>query len=119
MLALRLTIVKTRDRVRGSDTEQPLADDVEQSARQCGELGDRQHVEIQRVQRHVDDDHRHGAETERQRHVPSWIAHFLCHVNGSVPSRIREHDRHEREQHAGHRHRRSGRARRRCCRTRS
>ena len=50
MLALRLTMVKTRDRVAGADAKQALRHDVEQAARHRGELGDRQHVQIQRIQ---------------------------------------------------------------------
>ena len=89
MLALRLTIVKIATSVAGGEPEQPLGDDVEQpAAGSAASSRDRQRVQIQRVQRDVDDDHRDGAEPERERHVAARIAHLLGDIGRGVPTRV-------------------------------
>ena len=89
MLAAMLTIVKTASSVARDEAEQPLGHDVGQPpVGQPGELGDRQRVQVEHVQREIDDDHRQRAERERERQVAARIANLLGDVRRGVPPRV-------------------------------
>ena len=88
------------EHVAGHETEEPLGHGVHQPAVERAQLGRRERKEKQQVQGQVEDDHGDRAQAERQGDVAAGVAHLLGDVRRGVPSRVAEHDRHEREQPA-------------------
>ena len=72
-----------------------IGDPIEQAALHLRQLTDGNHIEIQRVDQQIDDDHRGRAESQRQRQVTAGVPHFLGHVRRGVPSGEAEHDEDE------------------------
>ena len=99
---------ETDERHHGHDVarplpEQPIGHHVEHAALRGGELADRNHVQIQRVEQQVDDDDAGRAENQRPGHVAAGVADLLGHVRRGVPSGVGEHHRNHREHPASDR----------------